>query len=496
MKKITLFCIILLLALPNVFSQKNQIQVSKNVRVIGSNWVNASHIEGTELLFPERIYQAHLDTSTNLLTVQLRKTNKQETKYKKYGKIVQYDMENDKILWTRDIDYKTTYIKNHSKTVIITESSLSYGLDVFTGEILWGGTHNIYFAAPKFNIALGYRSGYYDKELKVLEGLNLKTGRVAWKRELSREMGWNDILYINDSTLLVYSKGLHTININNGQGWDYHTVTYEFDHSRYGYPFIKSYASNIWIDSTSIYVTSKNEIVKLDRETGEAIWKTENLKNNAGGSLLIIKDSVIYLIHKGYKQNSFDYSLYETPFIAAFDKQTGTLQYITQTKPDQIPILDYETFEDEIYLLSKNRLARYNLKTGKLLKDKYTDDESYGNLKYFANYRIFFEDQDGNLLNLWQYDSTKVYLLNHKYRLFTVDKELNFNQIKEEKDLYLHYLSTDKYDFFSHNDMSIIVNKDKKIIAKIALSSGSLLEKDIFYVRVGKNLMIFDLKDI
>jgi outer membrane protein assembly factor BamB len=484
------------LASTNVFSQKNQIQVSKNIRVIGSNWVNASHIEGTELLFSERIYKAYLDTSTNLLTVQLRKTNKKGTTYKWFGNIVQYDMENDKILWTKDINYKTSYIKNHHKTIILTENAISYSLDVYTGNIKWGGTHNIYFADPEFNIALGYRSGYYDKELKVLEGINLKNGRTVWKRELSREMGWNNQFFTNDSTLLITAKGLHNINLKTGKGWDFHTVIHEFEFSNYGHPLLRNYGADMWVDSTSIYFKSKNEVARFDKETGDVVWKAQITKNNAGGSFLIMADSVIYLLHKGYDNRSYDLSFIGAPFIAAFDRETGEQKYIVQIKIDQIPILAYDIFENEIYLLSKNKITKHDLITGNLLVEKSISKDSLGIFKYFASDKVFIEDKDGHYLSLWQYDSTKMFILNQKHTLFSVDKELNVQQIKEEKDLYLHYLSTDEYNFFSHDDITIIQNKAGKLIAKIALSSGAIINYENFYAKVGKSLMIFDLKDI
>jgi hypothetical protein len=63
-----------------------------------------------------------------------------------------------------------------------------------------------------------------------LEGINLKTGEVLGKRELSREYAWNNVS-LNDTTLLAVAAGLHTIHLKNGSGWDYSAVTGDKDYS-------------------------------------------------------------------------------------------------------------------------------------------------------------------------------------------------------------------------------------------------------------------------
>jgi hypothetical protein len=426
------------------------------------------------LLFSERIYKAYLDTSTNLLTVQLRKTNKEETMYRKKGKIVQYDMENDKILWTKDINHITTSVYQYKRAIFLTTNGLSYCINIFTGDTLWGGTHDIYFTDPEFNIALGYRSGYND-ENHVLEGINLKNGKIAWQRKVSRVMGWNNLFYTNDSTLLIAANGLHSINLKTGKGWDYDAVTYEKENSFFGgYSLIKSYTSDMWVDTTSVYFTSKNEIIKLDKEAGEVVWKTEISKSNAGGSALIMGDSVIYWIHKGYDYSDYLRKLVCAPFIAAFDNRTGEQQYIAQPKVNQLPFLAYTVWEDELYLLFKNQLAKYDLKTGNIIKNALVDNGIYGNLKFFASERVFITNKEGDFTNIWEDDTTNLYVFNHRSELLAVDKNLNINKVEKKENIIVYNLSTNDYGFLSplfyKDEKTYVVNNDRKIIDIFKLS--------------------------
>src|SRR5690606_1196566 len=65
----------------------------------------------------------------------------------------------------------------------------------------------------------------------MLEGIDLITGKPIWQREISREYSWNDVFYLNDSILLIAAAGLHTLNIFDGTGWDYNTITGKKDYT-------------------------------------------------------------------------------------------------------------------------------------------------------------------------------------------------------------------------------------------------------------------------
>jgi outer membrane protein assembly factor BamB len=370
---------------------------------------------------------------------------------------------------------------------------------------MWGGTHNIYFVDSENNIALGYRSLYND-ELETLEGLNLKTGKVVWKRQISRKMGWDNIYYLNDSTVLVVASGLHTINLRTGKGWDYNSVTYEINNTRptfwsSGSFFFGNYASNKLVDSVSIYHASKNEIAKLDLETGTVLWKTEILQNNAGGAFLAMKDSVIYFINKGRNYADMNYATWGAPFIAAFDSKTGKQKYLSLTKLDQIPIQTYSIGEDALFLLFKNKFAKYDLETGSLVAEKFLDKEIYGNLKFFVGNRVFVKNSNGDLINLWSDESLVLCLANHRDELLSVDKELNVNKVTKKENVVVFNLGTDEYGFLSplssQDEKTYIVNSEGNLVAELSYkTSNAFIINDILYARTGKRYIIFDLKDM
>ena len=211
MKKLLIGFILLVPTM--TFSQKTNFQVFHNEIVIGKNLVDSSQIKGVEYKFPERIHETFLDSTTGFLTVQLRGLQKNDKWLNNKGNILQYDLNNKKLIWSQKIYYQASSLQQFSNTMIYNVNTKSKCLDVNTGNELWEVKNNIYYVDPINNIGIGYGFKNLTGYSNELEGIDLKNGNVIWKRELNREYGWNDVFYTNDSTLIVIAAGLHALNI-------------------------------------------------------------------------------------------------------------------------------------------------------------------------------------------------------------------------------------------------------------------------------------------
>lgn len=78
---------------------------------------------------------------------------------------------------------------------------------------------------PNETTGLGYIKTYLSGHYNVLQGINLSDGKVLWKKEVNRELGWNEYFMLNDSTILISACGLNIFNINSGKGWQYKAQT-------------------------------------------------------------------------------------------------------------------------------------------------------------------------------------------------------------------------------------------------------------------------------
>lgn len=498
------------------FGQKD-FQVLHNEKIVGRNFIDSTKIKGIEYVFPERIHKTFLDTTSGYLTVQTRRLSKNRKWLKNKGKIIQYDLNNKNLLWSKKIAYQSSSLQQFSNTMILTVANKSNCLDIKTGNEIWKVKNNIYITDSEDNIGIGYsfkNSNGYSNEL---EGIDLKSGNVIWNRDLNREYGWNDVFYINDSTLLVAAAGLHSININNGKGWDYNTITGKKDYTgtaaanavgvlaglltgtfvmSTGHNLVRDIVSNSLIDSSYIYFASKEQLVKINKKTGRIAWKYPFPDDLASKSSIFMNDSLIFMVNKGYAFMGNRQLDFGKPFIAAFDKETGEQKYLTLIDVKKDPILGVHLLQDEVYLVFKNRIAKYSIKTGSQLIEKEFPEDIYGVLKYFVGNNVFITNENDNFVSLPQSDTSKVFVFTSQGKTLSIDNKLNVTDTIAYEDLSIYYLSTSDFKFIAKGKQTLIIDNTGKPIAEIEATRNAFLFGKTLYDKLDKSFIAIDLTEI
>ena len=515
MKK-TAFGLLLLITIIG-YSQKNQIQVLSNEKILGKNLVDSSAISGLEYVFPDRIHNTFLDTVTGFLTVQLRGLSKNGKWLNNTGQIVQYDIKNQKVLWSKKIAYQTSNLQQFNNTMIYTVGNKSYCLDINSGNELWEVKNNIYFVDPVDNIGIGYKfkssTGYSNE----LEGINLKNGNILWKRDLNREYGWNDVFYINDSTMIVVAAGLHAVNINTGKGWDYNTITGKKDYTgtaatnavgaiaglltgtfvmSTGHNLVRDLVSNTIVDSSNIYFASKEQLVKIDKKSGEIVWKFPFPNDLTSKSSIFMNDSLIFMVNKGMAFMGYRQLDFGKPFFAAFDRQTGKQVFLSVINVKDDPILSFHINSKEIFWVFKNRIMKYSMETGAEIIKKDFPKDNFGELKYFVGSQVFITDTNGNLLNLLQSDSTKLYVFTNRSETLSLDENLNVTKTMDYKDLSIYYQQTTDFKFIANNKTTLVVNNEGKKIAEVGATANAFIIDSTLYDTQENSFITIDLNKI
>ena len=491
----------------SLFSQNNNFNILSNEKVLGRNLLTDTEIKATEYIFPERIHETYIDTVSGLLTVQLRGLSKNGNRLDANGNILLYDLKAEKLKWTKEIAYRNSSLHQFSNTMLYSVGNKIYCLDINNGNELWEVKNSINFVEPALNIGIGYKNKIYGYS-NDLEGINLNNGDILWTKEINREYGWNDIIYINDSSFLIVAAGLHTINIKNGNGWDYNTITGKKDTkveiagliNNKSMPAIEDYmirdvVSNAYMDSTAMYLSSREQLAKIDKLKGNINWSNPFPKDLPSSSSIFIKDSILFLINKGYAFEGSRQIDFGKPFIAAYNKETGKQKFFTLIDAKDNLIRGYNFLNNEIYLVFKNRIAKYSKETGKLILEKEFPAEQYGDLTYTVGNHVYVTKGD-DFYSLPQSDPTKLYLCNDKGKIFVIDSELNVIRRLYFADVYFFYLKTPKYNFIAKDKMTCLVNKEGRKVAEIEASKNSFLIGNTLYNMQNDRFFAFDLTDL
>lgn len=496
-------------------SAQSELTILNNKRTIGKNNLTNKDVIAKEFVFPERIHDTYIDTVTNCITAQLRGTSKNGKWLNNTGNVVLYDLKQRKIKWSKKINYQQSGIEQHSNLMIQTIANKSFCLNYDNGENLWEVKNAIYYVEPFQKKGIGYKFSAFSGATNSLEGIDLTNGKTIWQRKINREYSWNDIFHLNDSTIVIVAAGLHSINVNNGLGWDYNTITGEKDYTTTavanaagialgvltgtfvlstGHNLVRDIVSNVLVDSANIYFASKEKIACLNHN-GQMKWNISLPKNLVSKSSIFIKDSILYMINNGFAFMGYRQLDYGTPFIAAFDTKTGKQLFLRTINGKKDQINGFEINRDTISLVFKDKVSKYIMHDGSLILEKLFNSETYGELNYFISSQVYVKT-DSIYKSLSLSDTTKQYLYTKSGKTLVLNDKLEIvNQIDYDQ-LYIYYLWDNNYKFIAKDNKTIVLDKNNRIVANIDISGKSIKIGSKIYDVQDKSFVEIDINDI
>lgn len=472
------------------FTQTTNTQVSVKERVFGKYSSDSSDLQGIEFVFPDKIYNAHLDSVTGYLTVQLRGITSNGKYLKNSGKIIQYDTRGKELLWTKPIDYLNTHLLQIDNTIIYSSGFVSQCLGIKTGTERWKTKSYIFLINSTKNIGIGY------KKAELIEGIDLKTGSSKWSKYLNSGLMWDDLTFIDDSTLILRNEGLHYINLNNGLGWDYDAMTsiYKSSYLKPSGLYSKLY-SNISIDSNCIYFASMDYLVKLNKASGTIIWQKKLPDDYGSNSSIVLKNGKVFLINKGLAYFESDEAQFGKPFFSAFDQATGKGIFMSNIDVTEEYVVHYKNVDDEFYLLFPNRMVKFS-KDGEKLADKLFPLEKYGVLKFFIKDDWYIKKSDNSFQTLKESDSTKVYVYTREENTFAIDGELKFCNRFKKTDVFVTQVNLNNHKIITNGKKSVIISQEGKTIAETEAIIDPFIEGNVLYGYINSSFVAIDLSKI
>lgn len=511
MNKLIVIILILFRAIP-LFAQSD-LRIVEIDTLSGENHLTNNPIKAKIYIFPERIDQSFIDTTRNLLTLQLRDKSRNGKHYNNFGSVLVYDLGNKSAKWSRRINFDQYRIEQYDNVIIKSVSYESNCLNPETGRNQWLLNNTLYYVDPYYRIGLGYKDNTAPGRSNTLEGIDMNTGNKLWSRTLSREYGWNNIIHLNDSVLLIVSAGLHTLNIKTGAGWDYNSVTGINNTSTLvaanvigiaaglltgfymystGPSIVRDMVSNVIYSDNGFYLASKESVTHLDKN-GVVRWSFPFAQNVASSSFIFIKNDLLYMINKGYAYIGAEQTKAGKPFIAAFDIHTGKNLFLN-TISDLNHINGYKVQDDNLLVMSDHYIFKIDLKNGHHITEAAFDNEKYGELIDFATTRTF-DIIDSTYTNVAT-DTRWNYIVTKSGKAIVVNNTLEIVSQFDNKELYVNYLTIKGYRFLARGTETVVIDDSDTRIAEIKSSAKATLKGTTLYDIQGNRFVIIDLSEL
>ena len=507
LRKLLLVSLVSLIGAP-IYAQ-SRLEITNNEKLIGKNYLTNTDIIAKEIVFPKHIYHCYLDTILKCITVQLRRQSESGKVHSNIRTLMVYDLEHKKRKWSKKINNPLAVIEQHRDLIIQTIGKKSYSLNFENGETQWEVKSTIYYADPIYKIGIGYRITDFNDKKNELEGINLVNGKTVWKTKISRVYGLNNLFHLNDSIIIIVASGLHSVNIKNGKGWDYNTITGEMHYtggtgiglSEFlmiptlpANKLVEGVVSNVIVDSTNLYFASKERIARLDHRGG-LIWSSPLPVDLTSKSFIFIRDSIIYMINYGYAFMGYHTLHYGKPFIAAFDSNTGQQIYFNTTNGKRDKINGFQIRRDKIFLVLKNRVAEYSLLDGSFITEKTFKIEPDGDMLDYILGQAYVKT-DSVYKSLALSDSTTHCIFTENNKVLVMNDQLEIIKQMDYSELYICYLKEGNLRFLVNGNKTTVIDNENRVIADIDVGIKTKLIGTKFYSLQGQSFIETDLSDL
>ena len=422
-----------------------------------------------------KIYRWHWDGFSDNLLLELRHTNKKGTSFKNEGSLVMIDLDDKSVKWSRNVNYNNSQTKQQGRHLFLSEKKRNLCLDPETGNILWENKNTFYFIDPKLNIGVGYPLQSMSNNLSAVD---LSNGNTLWTQPVDRTRGWNDAYMLTDSMLLVAVNGIQALELPTGKGWSYKaatsqkkigkmiatnaagillgvltgTVMYQTNPDE-----VTEMVSNMLIDEENTVVLASRDRISRVGNSGEILWSTPLPEKITSKSSLFLKDSVVYMINRGYAFHNGGFSTVGDPYFAAFNLNDGTQRYLNMIPEKKEFVRNFQVINDELFLVFENKIAAYSLAKGSPLTEKTIDLEKGEQLDAFVESGIYVLQGDSTFMDLAAAYPEQNLIMTSGNRVISLTDSLETVITYDKKDIFKKTIDNGNYKFLTNDEKEFTV---------------------------------------
>lgn len=508
MKQITLLFVLCLSFLLSFSQAKEQIHLMSNL----------SSFDG-RFNFPQKFYRLsqrieQFQINDSLVTFQLR--NKRNNGFlKARGKVVQFDLKNEKLLWNFVISYVYEHIISIEDYFFYYTQTNSYRLHPVSGKKMSKLKTNYIYVDTTKSIGLGYPVKIYPDNVNRLEAVDLTNGKKIWEREVKRSGLWSNVEKLNDSCILVLANGLEKINLYNGKGWVISSQKDELSERSRTAAIIGGYAlggifggiiisvalptdmssipsrpNNLISEGDStIYASLNDRLVKSDYE-GNEIWSTKVMDNDIQLSELIKKENKLILVYTGQYFDGKRFISRKRPKLAVHDAKSGEVIFKNDLKTRSYYALeDYSLVGDSLLLIYSNELVYFDLNSDSISQAKKI--EGAGFTKFISEEKYHFTDSALSPLSKKEH----FYLLTANKRAHELDLHLNIKRHFKSSELYHKFLGYKNLELILNQDntKSYLIDEKRNIVLELPAITQAVFKDNKLYYSHQDYFLVLDL---
>lgn len=469
--------------------------------------MDSTAIIGECIDFPCWIQSVSADSTGTFLLVQGRDLNKKETSVKNSGDIWMISLPDKKVLWQRPINYFAQEAKLTDQGVSFISKDKYFLLDLRTGAEIWAGKKMVpYSMNAAENRLLAYKGSVMNGITKQLQGYDLLTGNMLWKREISHRYGWNESLMLDDSTRLIVSDGLHTVNLTDGSGQSFPMKTGVDDYRSaaaigalglvagaltgvgffpYGNDVVVDLVSNVLPDDSLLYVANREQLLCLDRQLNMK-WGYPIPESTGSNSTLFFNGGRLYMVNHGFgyrdnlRNHSYSYAKNNLrakigkPFIASFEKESGRnidFHFLSEKK-EMVEDFWVDRRNECVVVLFENRMLVAPFGSDSV-KEFQWNVEEYGKIAGMLKRPFYLEDKNSS--GFKKYNETlgdpTYFVYTDKGKVFDVDLSLNILQSFPFGEIGFFELLKNDYSIVDYRKSVVLLNPEGVKKAALRVSS-------------------------
>ena len=457
---------LLLLIIPYLTHSQNDAITFHEKKVVGVDYSTGGDVTASRIHFDQRIEHTYLDSPAQILTLELRDLTKNKKYYKAKGAVVQYDLEDNKMLWSKDVNYNNTHYAHFNNLMIRTKGKKSICIDTETGQEKWELHNHIAHVFPGSKVAMGYKTQGRDDKFLSLQGINLDNGAVIWQRSIDRTFGWREMVNLNDSTVLISSSGIHSVNFKTGKGWSHREEVGKNKNNFWtGRDILTNICSNIALDSISIYFASSNSIASYSMD-GSQIWNQPlHTEYTSKSQLFFYGEDQLILVNFGKANSAMRYEKrYGQPYVSIYNRNSGErLKYLSL--PGDKDYIRYISMRNDIlYLLFEKRMVTIDLKEQRIINSASPGIKLKKEILYPITWMTYYEVEPDSILPLFSIDTTSYFYKCEENVIAGFDSNIQVKKVLSFDKVYVLLGIHDGLFYISNGKKGYAVNDINEIL--------------------------------